>query len=132
MRACGPASWREAEDGAIAAWLTPCRQMGTVEPLTAEDPPDLTGLRAPIRLLEDPQLVLSRELAAPRLGHHLRIRGQRAHASGLGRGGSSLRSSLPTAAASTPLQITSSLRPIMLLHLPPPSVILKVAGVPPM
>ena len=56
------------------------------KPLTAEDPADLTGPGAPIRLLEDPQLVLRSELAAPGSGHHLRIRRSRVHGGGLGRG----------------------------------------------
>ena len=78
--------------------LAPSRQMGAVEPLTAEDPTDPTGLRAPIGLFEDPQLVLrSSELAEPRLGYHLRIRRSRVHGSGPGVRGTSLRSAPPTA-----------------------------------
>ena len=59
---------------------------GANKPLTAEDPADLTGPGAPIRLLEAPQLVLRSELAAPGPDHHLRIRRSRVHGGGLGRG----------------------------------------------
>ena len=52
----------------------PFRQMGAVQPLAAKQPAHLTGLRAALCLLQNPQSILRGELAPLRLGHDLRVR----------------------------------------------------------
>ena len=56
--------------------LAPSRQMGAVQPLAAKQAAHLARLCAAIRLLEDPQPILRRELAPLRLRHDLRVRGR--------------------------------------------------------
>ena len=52
--------------------------MGAVQTLAAKQPAHLAGLRAALRLLQNPQSILRGELAPLRLGHDLRVRRWRA------------------------------------------------------
>ena len=54
--------------------LAPCRQVRRVQALPSEESTHLSGLRAPVRFFDDPQLIRRIEPAAQRLIYYLRVR----------------------------------------------------------
>ena len=54
--------------------LAPCRQVRRVQALPSEESTHLSGLRAPVRFFDDPQLIRRIEPAAQRLIYDLRVR----------------------------------------------------------
>ena len=103
--------------------------MRAVQPLAAKQPAHLTRLRATLRLLEDPQPILRRELAR-RLGLANTSefgRGDSAPTSVLG--ASSLRSSNPSTGSGVPSIFIESLATDMSIHLHRPTLIPRGLGV---